>query len=96
MKTKILEVLNKRDGKYEDGIYYMLADEIALNELAEELNDLFALRSVVRSDKVCSHKGDYVMRSYLEFMEFIKNETANGRFQKQCPDCQKYYFPSEY
>jgi len=46
MKTKILEVLNKRDGKYEDGIYYMFADEMALNELSEELNDLFALRSV--------------------------------------------------
>ncbi len=74
-------------------------DEVSWKDIAVEqaieLNDLFALREVAGSGKACSHKSDTEKMSYLKFFEFCEEQTAKGVKQTQCPNCQKWYWPSE-
>ena len=70
MKTKILEILNKRNGKDERGFYYILGDETPLNELAEELNALFDLREVSETFK---EKNEQTFEAFLD-LNFYKSE----------------------
>jgi hypothetical protein len=67
MKTKILEILNKRNGKDERGFYYILGDETPLNELAEELNALFDLREV--SGSIGTGTNDTLMEMTIDEIE---------------------------
>ena len=48
------------------------------------------------SDKVCSHKGYKVKIPYLKWIEFAEKETAKGNIQKQCKNCLRWFFPSEF
>jgi len=88
---KTISKIAKDENRRESSVTW---NEIAV-EQAIELNALFDLREVAGSDKVCSHKSDTEKMSYLKFFEFCEEQTAKGIKQTQCPNCQKWYWPSE-
>jgi len=51
---------------------------------------------VIGSAKLCSHKCDDDKLPYLKYMDFVKSENAKGNVQKQCNNCKRWFFPSEF
>ena len=78
--------------------HYILELMTKLYKVAYEKGKSEALnmRGVVRSDKVCSHKGDKVKMPYLEWIEFAESETAKGNKQIECMTCLRWFWPSEF